>query len=157
MIFFDAKKLALMELITSTGIFLIVLLIFFFGMTKLDVYQIGWFKAPVDPALFFLPFGPILFSLAGRSAIPSVLEDLRSRNIPEFLASRVIFYGTVLPAAVYIFFIIGIFGLSGEVSEDAVTGIVKTGKPLLAPLGILGLVALLSTYAPLAVSVKNIL
>ncbi|MBI2035243.1 MAG: hypothetical protein HYT12_01000, partial [Candidatus Liptonbacteria bacterium] len=33
----------------------------------------------------------------------------------------------------------------------------KTGKPLLAPLGILGLVALLSTYAPLAVSVKNIL
>ncbi len=157
LIFVDIKKLEVVEFLTSVGIFLIIFIVFLFGSARFDAQNIELFKVPASLALFFLPFGPILFSLSGRSAIAPVLAALKERGLRDASASKIIFWGTVLPALFYLLFIIGIFGLSDVVSEDSVSGITKVGGLLSVSLGVLGLMAIFSTYIPLGISVKNVL
>jgi len=112
---------------------------------------------PLDLRYLFLPFGPVLFSYAGRVAIPSLLSYFKEEGLAPLYAKRAIIWGTALPAVAYLFFALGVVGLSGSVSEDAVSGIVGLSPAFLRTVGVLVLASLVSSYFVVGVSVMRIL
>lgn len=71
-------------------------------------------------------------------------------------ARRAIIMGTIIPGIFYALFALGIVGLSGDVSEDAVTGIRNAVHPVLLLLvGILGLISLWSSYIVIGRDLKK--
>ena len=67
----------------------------------------------------------------------------------------VIVWGTIAPIIIYLLFIAGIIGLSGQVSSDAVSGLLAPSYAVLFAIGILGLVELFDTYMLVGRSVRD--
>lgn len=112
---------------------------------------------PLDLRYLFLPFGPVLFSYAGRVAIPPLLSYFKAEGLSPLYAKRAIIWGTALPAFAYLLFALGVVGLSDSVSEDAVSGIVGLSPAFLRAIGVLVLASLASSYFIVGVSVMRIL
>ena len=68
----------------------------------------------------FLPYGVILFAITGYTVIPK-MEDLLGTE--KHKLKKAIQYGTLIPAMVYLAFVLVILGVSGQMtSPDAVFG-----------------------------------
>ncbi len=127
----------------------------------------------------FLPFGAVLFSLAGWTAIEPIfdwkkkLEDgyrppnpniQMHLNVPnrfkkEAVESKIglsgLAAGTLIPAFLYLVFVLGILGSAGEITPDTLSGLTNWQFWKLASLGWLGLLAILTSYVPIALEIKN--
>lgn len=67
-----------------------------------------------------LPYGVILFAITGYTVIPK-MEDLL--GVEKYKLKKAIQYGTLIPAAVYLAFVVIILGVSGPItSPDAIFG-----------------------------------
>lgn len=107
-----------------------------------------------------LPFGPLLFSFAGRPAVHEVVslrrEALRAGR--PFRLGPALLWGTLVPVIVYAVFVVGVLRLNPMVGPDAVAGLFGYAPSwLLAALGILGLLALWTSYAVIGANVKEIM
>src|SRR3989338_3236564 len=70
----------------------------------------------------FLPYGVILFALAGSVAVPEMRQILAGQ---EKRLKKAIFWGTIIPAVLYFFFVWAVIGISGPAtSEDVISGLV---------------------------------
>jgi tyrosine-specific transport protein len=71
-----------------------------------------------NPSKIFLPYGVVLFALAGAIAIPESGEELKNkRNL-----KKVIIIGTLVPIFLYLIFSLSVIGLCGtQTSEIAVS------------------------------------
>ncbi|MDP1688788.1 MAG: aromatic amino acid transport family protein [bacterium] len=156
-IFLKAKRLAKIELFVVGAIIALIGIIFFLGINNSGDYARNFYMPEAALPLFIIPFGPILFSLSGRSAILPLLDDVRKSRIPESYVSKIIFLGTFIPAILYTLFVLGVWGLSDTVTNNAVSGIVRDTAVLLPVLGIVGIAALFTTYVPIGTSLKKIL
>ena len=157
-IFFSLKKIAFLEFLIAWGMTAIIVLIFVFGLAQLEKIAVADFYP--NFVNLFLPLGPILFALGGRVAIPAVIKYFKLPGIGhnQVLVKRAIIFGTLIPALVYGLFIFGILGLSGEVSEDAVSGLIgQVPNLFLVVMGILGILALWSSYIIIGFDVLNTL
>jgi len=153
-IFSRIERLANSEFLVTAAILAIIVFIFFFGFFKGGV-EIGYFE--LNPFYFFLPFGPVLFSLAGRPAISSIVDYFDRNNIPAISARKVILAGTLVPALAYFIFAAGILKISPIVTEDAVSGIAAyLPSYILAVIGLLGLFSLWSSYTVISREVEGI-
>lgn len=153
-IFLKIGKAALMEFFT-TGVTLAIIFVVFaaglFGILK-GAPNLPFF----NPDFAFLPFGSVLFSLLGLTAIQPLVVYFKEKNLPLEKIRRVILWGTLLPAIFYFLFAVGIIGLSKNVSSDAVSGLVGNVKPIfLLLLGVFGVVSLLDSYSTVAYDVKK--
>ncbi|MBI2591759.1 MAG: hypothetical protein HYW34_03725 [Candidatus Brennerbacteria bacterium] len=149
-IFFNVKEVAILEFVSNIAIFGVIFLLFFFAWGKplnIDFFQ------PISFFGFFLPFGAIFFSLAGRSAIPEVIDYFRDGN--HFSLRQSIIWGTAVSAVIYVFFIYAVLALSGAVSEDAITGLVGLPDYLLLSLAVLALINLWNSYIVIGIDVKE--
>lgn len=156
-IFLKAKRLAKIEFFIVGAIIALIGVIFFLGINNSEYLVRNFYMPEASLPLFFIPFGPILFSLSGRSAILPLLDDVRKSRISESYVSKIIFWGTFIPAILYTFFVLGVWGLSDTVTNNAVSGIVRDTAILLPVLGIVGIAALFTTYVPIGTSLKKIL
>ncbi|MCX6702365.1 MAG: hypothetical protein NTW60_00630 [Candidatus Wolfebacteria bacterium] len=144
-IFWGVKRLAASEFLTTIGVIFIISLIFFYGA--------GSFVKVAATPLFnmtylFLPYGAVLFSLSGRTAIPALIHYFDKNHEPERRAKKAIIWGTLLPAFLYLIFVIGIINLPGTISEDTVSGLMgNLPQWFLLLVGALGLISLWDTYA----------
>ena len=153
-IFLKINKLAYFEFLVVLTMLAIIVFVFLFGWFVGNA-QIEYSR--VDLAYFLLPFGPVLFSLAGRPAISSIVEYFDRNNIPVAGIKKAIFAGTLIPAVAYFLFVIGILKISPNVAEDAVTGLVSYVPQLfLAIIGLFGLFSLWSSYTIIAREIKGI-
>ena len=112
---------------------------------------------PLTPVLFFLPFGPILFSLAARSSLSEVVSLWRAskrRRKKSFSLPFVLVLGSLVPVIVYAVFVFGILRLQPSPAPDAFTGLMVSG-PLLQFLGALGLVAIWTSYFVIGRNVRD--
>lgn len=150
------RLLALLEFLVVIGLLFIIAFIFILGLGEWDKFGS---LSRVDAGYLFLPFGPILFSLIGRTAIPSVINYISDAGLPFSLVKRAMLFGTVVPALCYLLFIVGIIGLSDNVTIDSVSGLRATApQAVLFIIGIFGLLSLLSTYIVLGIDVgKNLI
>jgi tyrosine-specific transport protein len=106
------------------------------------------------PAFFFLPYGAVLFSLAGSSAIPEIRAFFTER--PRRLRKAII-WGTVVPVVTYLFFVLAVVGMSGQsTSPDAITGLVPLlGDRFVLFGALIGFLAVLSSFFTLGVVIED--
>jgi len=157
-IFLSLKKLAFIEFLIAWGMIFIIALIFVLGLGHWPRLASQLWLPNFSYALF--PLAPILFALGGRVAIPSVVKYFHLPGVghKHSLIKRTVIVGTLIPAIVYGLFVFGILGLTDNVTEDAVTGLVGAVSPaLLAVMGILGLLALWSSYIVVGLDVNQVL
>lgn len=152
-IFLGIRRLAFSEFLITGGIIGIILIIFGYGL--------GHFGKIISVPAFnfqniFLPYGAVLFSLAGRVAIPAVVSYFQKIKQPLVEIKKPIILGTLLPFPIYLLFVFGIWGLSEVVSQDAISGLVgQIPKEILALIGVFGLISLWSSYIVIGLDVKN--
>lgn len=156
-IFFNVKEVAILEFVSNIAIFGVIFLLFFFAWGK--PFNFNFFQ-PISFTSFFLPFGAIFFSLAGRSAIPEVIDYFRDGNHFSLPAGRQvlrqsIIWGTAASAVIYLIFIYAVLVLSGQVSEDSITGLVGLPSFLFLSLAVLALINLWNSYIVIGIDVKE--
>ena len=121
-VYFGAKALSRIEFWAIILLLASMLLIFFRGFAQISLTNL--FQPGMESGLmrFFLPYGPIVFSLWGTGLIPEVEEMLRHGH--KHLLKRIIIISTIIPAVIYLAFILLVLGITGEgTTESALIGI----------------------------------
>ncbi len=152
-IFSSLKRQAMLEFLVTLAMAAIVIIIFisgFPGFVTKEVVAVNWGEV-------FLPYGAVLFALYGRSGISSLIEYYKINNLGTKDIKKAIVLGTVAPALIYLLFVFGVIGLSGTVSQDAVTGLSRAPGAILGLVGVLGLLAIITSYIFLGIEAKGIL
>jgi amino acid permease len=148
----SARRLYRVELIGAAFLGAIIVLIFFTAE-----WTRGFGQAPVfDDRFGFLPFGPVLFSLAAWTAVGPMREQERLSG-EKSVASPAILWGTAVSAALYALFVLGIFGSAAAITEDTISGLSNLPPAKLALLGALGVFALWTSYLPISAEIRNAL
>ncbi|MCS6789132.1 MAG: hypothetical protein NZ484_01010 [Patescibacteria group bacterium] len=131
----------------AIGTFFIIFIIFFIFLNN---PKINYDILPINFSELFLPFGPILFSLAGWTAIYPMLKqnNFQKIKIETFGIS------TLIIVLLYLIFILGILNSSKNISEDALSGLNWTYHKLII-LALLGLFAIWTSYLPIGLELKN--
>lgn len=138
-IFLGIRKIAWIESLVTAGIIAVIFAVFIFALASGKFFTDGAFLPNWSSFLF--PLGPILFSLAGRQAIPDVVRL-------DGNYKKTIFWGVFISALVYLLFILSVLALSPAVTEDAVSGLNGNvpGFLFLGMIGFFGVLSLLSSY-----------
>ena len=146
------RRLERLEFVVSLAIGVIILTLFGFGAVN------GGSAPPLFNAPnLFVPYGIVLFSLGGRAAISSLWSYYKRRKIPTARIKQSIVLGTITPAFLYIIFALAVFWLSGgNVSADALSGLILLPQHILVAVGALGVLALWTSYLFLGIEVRDI-
>ncbi|OGZ02223.1 MAG: hypothetical protein A2430_00665 [Candidatus Liptonbacteria bacterium RIFOXYC1_FULL_36_8] len=154
-IFLSIKKMARFEFAITTVMAILFFFIFSMGFTNevkkiIEIPSVNW-------ALFFLPFGPFLFSFSGRAAVPALIEYYKENKISFVGFKKVIFWGTVVPAVAYLAFIIGALKMGGGLMENPLAWITTLPYFVSALISLTGLLSILSSYFVIGLSIKEIM
>lgn len=139
------------------GIFSAMLVLFMVALIALGIIFGNFgFIAKIDVGRTAVPYGVILFALAGTSVIPRVRETLLSDG--RYLKS-VILWGTLVPAILYALFTAAILASSGgDVSQDAISGIAKQlGEPTAILGNLIGFLAVITSFIGVGLTFKELL
>ena len=103
---------------------------------------------------FFLPYGVVFFSLTGGAAIPELRQILKGE---ERKMKKVIFYGTLIPAIIYLFFALTVVGITGpKTSEDAISGLIPfLGQNIVFLGAIFGFLAVITSFLMLGLNLRK--
>lgn len=150
-VYFGLRLISGLDLLMGLFLILIVFLILYFGFNQIDVDNlktISWHK-------IFIPYGVILYSLAGISAIPEIRE-IFSENNRKFYKKAII-VGTLVPAVLYLVFMTTVIGLTGiNTSEEAITGLTKIlGEKVVFMGALFGFLATLTSFFVVGLSLKK--
>lgn len=126
------------------------LIVFFIFLISKEVFPS---IAPVRAENFLLPFGAVLFSLAGWTAIEPMFEWQKKSDDRKPLPKLVL--GTFFSAAIYVLFVIGVLAHGGVISEDVFSGASSWALWELQLFALLGILAIWTPYAPISLEIKN--
>lgn len=111
------KRVSMVELALTALFIFVVLLVFGFGVSKVEIDNLKVF----NPEFWFLPYGVLLFAFSGISAIPIQREILRGK---ELKLKKSILYSVLIVGILYLVFAFTVVGISGDItSPDAITGL----------------------------------
>lgn len=148
---FGLRRLTALELVGALAMAGIIVWVFVQGWPPHF-----WGNNGGGPSSFLFAFGPILFALAGWTAVEPVYDagkDGGGRASPLLIFAG----GTLVSAALYLLFVSGVFGLTSNVTTDGLSGLSGRGAGFLAALGTLGLFAIWTSYVPISLEIKNAL
>ncbi|MBU1292313.1 amino acid permease [Patescibacteria group bacterium] len=152
LIFFGVKSIARVESVMLVFFLIILGLIFYKGASVINPVHLFVF----DSKYLFLPYGAILFSLAGFSVIPEIREYLIEK--PKNLR-KVIILATSLAALISLFFVFIILGITGsETTPEAIAGLknhLSNGIVVLVLL--FGVLATFTSFLTCGLTLKKIL
>jgi tyrosine-specific transport protein len=113
----------------------------------------------IDWPAFFLPFGPLLFSMSGRPALHKVIEEYRKakKEGRDFSLGGVIFVGTLVPAVIYFLFVVGVLRLNPSITPAVLDGLRFLTPVIYTSLSVLGIITLWTSYSMIGVNVRDIL
>lgn len=142
------------------GVILIIILIFgyfFLGFSNLKIESFTSFNLKN----FFLPYGVLLFSLSGGSAVPELFNYFKKRGISkeQINFKTPVIWGSVAAAILCLIFVIGVFGLFPNkiIPVDLIPNLISFNPLLAIATNVLGLVLIFTSYFILGLSFKNIL
>jgi amino acid permease len=154
MALFNTRKIAWFEFLIVSGILSIIFLVFFFGVKNTDVSFAQNFNFDMN-SLGVL--GAVIFALAGVMVVPEVVAYFKESASPLKFLKRSLLLGSFLPALAYIAFVLGIFGLSKNISADSISGLVGYAPGwLVILLGCLGFLSLASSYVLVGLNTRHI-
>jgi len=107
----------------------------------------------------FLPFGAVLFSLAGWTSIEPAYEARKRRSVKSTSPWFALAAGTVFAGLLYTMFAAGIVGASSGamITPDTASGLAAWPIWKKDMLAILGLIAVATVYLPISREIKNAL
>ena len=105
----------------------------------------------------FFPFGPILFSLAGWTAIEPIAAWMRRSGTTVSRAVRGVAAGTFVASLLYLVLIAGVAGAPGAISQDTISGLANWAPWKQVLVSIFGLFAVWASYLPASLEVENAL
>jgi amino acid permease len=109
-----------------------------------------------DPAQFFLPFGAVLFALAGWTAIEPMIAFAKEGGAGRKEFWVALWTGTLASALLYALFVFGMLGSAPLITPDAVSGLAGWPAWKMLAIGALGLFAVWTSYVPIAFALKEI-
>ena len=120
-VYFGAKAISKLEFWAIVLLLVSLFLIFVKGFSKLNFENIFNISQNITFSNVLLPYGAILFSLCGTALIPEVEEMVRGRKQS---LKKIIIIATLIPAIIYILFILLVLGITGaETTESALIGV----------------------------------
>ncbi len=140
------------ELLMGLFLIIVILLIVFSGVPHLNLEN---FKI-VNLNKLFLPYGIILWSLAGAVAVPEIIEGFKLSGKKY---KKIIIVGTLIPAILYLVFTFAVVGITGEgTSQEAINGLIPYfGKTVIVLGAVFGLLAVMTSFFILGISLKKVL
>lgn len=106
----------------------------------------------IDWSHTLLPFGPILFALAGWTAIEPAIASVGAKR---GYRARAIGLGTIGVAFAYLLFALTMGSASSPVTSDTISGVLHLPGWQLATLLAFGLAAIVTSYLPMNLEIKN--
>jgi amino acid permease len=94
---------------------LVLLLSVIFGL-RMDPANLSFIST--NPAMWFLPYGVILFSFLSFSALPEVGIELKNN---KGLLKKAIIIGAIIPVIAYILFTVVVVGFAGKATPEIAT------------------------------------
>ncbi len=150
-VFFGLKLIAGVELYLSVLMVLAIGLLSWRSFNYVDLSNYSL----IDWRYVFLPYGPIFFSVVGDAAIPEVCRLLGN---DKKKIKNVIRWGTFIPVAVTLLFVVAALGVTGvNTTPDTLIGLRSFLSPALISVAlILGLLAVFTSFLTLAQATKEI-
>lgn len=152
---FVFKLRRLLGLEVGGGVLMIVIIVVVF-LSAFPLKSVGAIPA-VDLSNWYLPFGAILFSLAGWTAIEPIYEMRKKQSPGAHSKLYPLTLGTIVAVLVYLMFVAAMLGSGGEITEDTLSGLQNWPFWKLGLLGVLGLFAIWTSYLPIGLEVTNLL
>mgnify|MGYP001608999032 FL=1 len=142
------KTVAWFELFMVLFFSIVVVLVFIFGIPKMDAANLVTF---FNKEFWFLPYGVLLFAYAGFSAVPIQKEVIGHESR---LLKKSIIWGSLIPAALYLIFALSIVGIAGETtSPDVVSGLAGFFDfRVIFLISLFGLLAITTSFLALALA-----
>lgn len=162
LVFRGIKSISGIEL-TLLFVLLSTLVVFFIKAGP--AINLNYFKT-LNLKFLTLPYGVILFSLWGSAIVPEIKEMLvaqtpkekQNKNKIYSFLRKVIFWGIILAAIIYLFFIFVVLGASGpKTSEEAISGLESALGNNIIKLGfIFGVITCFTSFITLALTLKKV-
>lgn len=151
-IFRGIKLIAPTELLTNLIFFLIIFLIFFFALPKIDFQNFTL----INPSGIFLPYGVILFSLLGWTAIPEIVEILRTPEERQKY-QKVIIVAILIAIFLYLFFTSMVIGVSGkQTSPNTLQGLIPfLGQKIIFFIALAAVITLADSFLVIGLYLRN--
>jgi len=153
-IFRGIKLIAPTEFLTNSIFFLIIFLVIFFALPKIDVQNFILISLPD----VFLPYGIILFALAGWTAIPEIGEILKTKKERKGYKKAIII--SILAAiSLYLVFSLAVVGISGKAtSPDVFSGLIPfLGSEIIFFGALAAVITLADSFLVIGLYLKNTL
>ncbi|MFH1246439.1 MAG: hypothetical protein V1489_01525 [Candidatus Liptonbacteria bacterium] len=145
------KKMVALEFLGTSAMAAIILVILFFSRSPSALFS----GVAFNSSNIFFPFGPLLFALAGWTAIGPMREYERNvgfENHPKFSS---IVWGTVAVVVLYGMFVVGIFGSASNIVPDTLSGLAGWPALMIKLLALFGLAAIWTSYIPASEEVRD--
>lgn len=151
-IFRGVKLIASATVLTNILFFSAIAALIFFALPKFSISNINI----INTSDIFLPFGVILFSLIGWSAVPEIIGFLKSPQDKKEI-KKVITASTILVVLFYILFAMILIGVAGKsTSQDALSGLAPfLGKKVIFLGALAGLITLADSFLVLGLYLRN--
>lgn len=153
-VFRGIKTIAPVEIITNSAFFIIISIVLLFLLPKLNLENFHL----IDLNYLFLPYGVIMFSLMGFTAIPEITDVLTESKERKYF-KRIIILASIIAIILYLFFSLGIIGVSGKnTSSDALSGLVPfLGQKIVILGALVGVITLADSFLVICLYFKNAL
>ena len=150
-LFLDIKKAGDVNLFFTIPLILFIIM---FGVIAYPHINFSGFSFAGDTN-WFLPYGIFLFAFSGAAAIPEISEIFQRKNASLF--RKTIFLGTLIPAILYLIFIISVVGVSGfATSKDAISGLAPfLGSSAIRLGAAIGFFAVFTSYLALGLDLRE--
>ncbi len=150
-IFLGLKTVARSEFFMTALLLFVMGLLAFKGGSGVALENLLTF----DASKFFLPYGIILFSLAGSVAVPEVRQIMIGE---ERKIKKAVVWGTIIPAVIYFVFAWVVLGVSGaETSREAIKGLIPFLGPEVILIGaVFGILAIFTSFTVLGLNLKRV-
>lgn len=149
-IYFGIRAISVFNFLLGLFLVLIILFLAFSGFKNVDFNNL----AQINPDNILAPYGAILFALIGIAAIPEIGEVLK-QNTKHY--KKIIIWGTVIPAFLYLVFMFSVVGMSGtKTSTDAISGLLGiAGKNIVFWGAMLGFLSTFTSYLGLGFALRE--
>ncbi|OHA65209.1 MAG: hypothetical protein A3D64_02260 [Candidatus Wildermuthbacteria bacterium RIFCSPHIGHO2_02_FULL_49_9] len=146
------QLIAKAEFVMNIALFAAVFFIFFFAAPEVKLENFSL----INTNHLFLPYGVILFALAGWSAIPEIADFFKNSKEKKSLDNLIV-WASVITTALYFFFAVFVVGVSGPAtSSDALQGLEgPLGRGIVQLGALFGLVAIAASFLVLGNYLKN--
>lgn len=138
-----------------TGILIgVVFFVFLVAFPKINVLNLQ--EVNLDFNSLFFPYGVVLFSLGGASAIPTMRRILGKEK--GYFLKRSLLWGTLITVIIYLVFCIAIIGVTGsETTETGLLGLEKfVDKRIIWIGGIFGTLTMATSFLALGFFLRQV-